>query len=163
MNQILVFELKSIENKTTGTRELFSFKGMVQFDDLVTKSAISGKTEIMKLDEGFNVKVEDLSIKIELFCSRCTKKFAAEVKVPRCERIFLNDKPEKIEDIHDLFLIDKKNLKLDITEMLRQEIVLHLPLNPLCSKSCKGNYGKYTVKNSVLENKPLAALKKLLK
>ncbi|MEK7085982.1 MAG: DUF177 domain-containing protein, partial [Patescibacteria group bacterium] len=62
---------------------------------------------------------------------------------------------------------------IDLGEFLRQEIILHFPLIPVCSKSCKGlcpTCGKDKnkedcdcPKRETEGYKPLAVLKKLIK
>jgi uncharacterized protein len=72
-------------------------------------------------------------------------------------------------------LIDKNKLEIDLTEALRQEIILHFPVVQVCSTRCKGlcpYCGKDRNKESCdckdtqedgQMTKPLANLKSLLK
>lgn len=171
-NEALKFDVAALLTAPTGTRELYSFKGPVVFEDIKTSSEIEGKIEIMRLDDGVNAKVTGVTIKMAFKCTKCLKNFVQEILITMAERQFLLDKPAIIDDPSDLFLIDRKNLDIDLTEVLRQEIILHFPLVPVCSKSCLGicpicgkgrNQAKCGCKDqqTLQENKPLSDLKKL--
>ncbi|EKD49946.1 MAG: hypothetical protein ACD_63C00003G0001, partial [uncultured bacterium] len=54
------------------------------------------------------------------------------------ELLYLNEPSKQMELQKDLSYVDVKNWTLDITEFLRQEIILHFPLIPVCSTRCKG-------------------------
>ncbi len=173
MKQKLIFDVSPLMDLSIGSRELYSFDGDIAFEDLDTKSAVSGKMEIMKIEDGFNAKATDVHVKIEFTCSRCLEKYIEEVFIDMMERQFLMDAPEKIEDPNDVFLVNRKNSDIDLTEPLRQEIILHFPLIPVCSKGCKGicpSCGKNRNRNKcncIIEEpqpvKPLSALKDLFK
>lgn len=138
MNKTLIFDVSPLLDATTGTNERFSFEGPPEFEGIPAKSSVKGKVEIMRIDEGVNARAEDIELKVEFKCSKCLKKFSQTVTVPVANRIFLLEPPKKIEDPNELFLIDKKKRKIDLTEGLRQEIILHFPLIPVCSMGCKG-------------------------
>lgn len=159
-DKILQFEISSLLDSGTGKREIYSFKAPIKFEN--AKSDIIGKVEIMKIDDGVNVKVTDCEIGMRFECKKCLKKFTGKIKIPFAERQFLLENPEKTEDPNDLYLINKKNLTIDLSEMMRQEIILHFPVVPVCSKSCEGLW-KYYKQNEPEENKPLAILKDLIK
>lgn len=173
MKQKLIFDVAPLMDQSVGARELYSFNGEIDFEDLKTKSAVSGNVEIMKIEAGFNAKVTDVHVKVDFDCGRCLKKYVEEVFIDMMERQFLMDSPEEIEDPNDVFLVNKKPSNIDLTEPLRQEIILHFPLIPVCSKGCKGicpNCGKNKNQskcNCIIEgaeaNKPLSALKDLFK
>lgn len=171
-NEALKFNVGSLIESTTGVRDLYSFEGPVSFDGIDTKSIIKGKLELMRIDEGVNVKVSDMEIKLGFCCSKCLKNYIQKILVEMAERQFLLEEPFKIDDPADLFLIDRKSLTIDLTESLRQEIILHFPSIPVCSKSCLGlcpvcgcnrnkEKCKCVVEREAETNKPLSDLKKL--
>lgn len=63
-----------------------------------------------------------LSLPVEFVCARCLKTYGAEVKVPRY--VFTRTVAER--EI------------IDLTESVREDIIIALPLKPLCRKECKG-------------------------
>ncbi len=67
-------------------------------------------------------------------CSRCLAAFPSEVAVEVCE-LFAGPghEPEVDEDSYQV-----RGREIDLEPMLRDAIVLALPLNPVCSLDCKG-------------------------
>jgi uncharacterized protein len=128
MDDILIFNVGPLCKAPTGTSENFSFEDKDS----------SGKVEIMRIKEGFNVKVEDFKTKVEEKCEKCLKSYKQDIEAPFAERFFYIDLPENPQDPNDTFLIDKKNFKINISEMLRQEIILHFPAKSVCCNHCKG-------------------------
>lgn len=171
----LSFKIGSLLDKPTGTSEVYSFDGPVKFEDIAVKSNISGKAEIMRIEEGLNVAVRNSEIKVQFRCERCLKLFTTTVKIKFFEKQFLLRRPSFVEDINDLYLINEKRMTIDLKEALRQEIILHFPINQVCSFRCKGlcpHCGKDRNKricnceDEALEQneiKPFSSLKNLLK
>ncbi|MDD3861355.1 MAG: DUF177 domain-containing protein [Candidatus Gracilibacteria bacterium] len=162
MKNILIFDISKLMERGTGTRDIYSFEGLVSLEGLKFKKAIKGKVEIMKIEEGFNVKVSDFEAKIEMTCDKCLALYGENIKVDFAERIYFLNRPSETIDPEDLFLVDKKHLSVDISEMIRQEIILHFPITPVCSKSCKGLCEIYC-KEEGIHYQPFAKLKELLK
>ena len=67
-------------------------------------------------------------------CSRCLTEFPSEIAVELCE-LFAGPghDPQPEEDFYEVTGTD-----VDLEPMLRDGLVLALPLNPLCSLDCKG-------------------------
>lgn len=172
MEKILIFDISKLLDKTTGTRENYSFGGHVTLEGLQMKHAVKGGVEIMRIEEGFNVRITNFETKVELPCDKCLKLYGQPIKIKSTERIFYLDNPSKIDDPNDLFLVDKKRLTVDISEVLRQEIILHFPSNLVCSNGCEGLCGicgkdknkvKCKCEEASTAYRPLAKLKELLK
>ena len=92
----------------------------------------------MRIEEGVNARLTDVEMLIGGRCDKCLKKIDNKVHIDEMERQFFLHKPSYIEDTNDTFFIDEKTFTIDLTEPLRQEIILHFPLVQVCSKSCKG-------------------------
>lgn len=172
-NSNLKFEVAKLMKASTGTRETYSFQKPVKLEGIKAKSDLQGKLEIMRIEEGLNAKLPEAQLTVELECDKCLKKFDLEINIHEVERQFYFHKPEKIDDPNDIFLVDTKNQKIDISEPLRQEIILHFPEVSVCCLSCKGicahcgkdrNQEECTCEDDIPEkNKPLSALKDLMK
>jgi len=176
-NSSLIFDVAPLMEKPTGTRETYSFEMPLEYEGVNLTSSTSGKVEIMKIEDGFNAKVSDLKVEAEFACDKCLKKIDQEVTIDAVERQYLMTPPEESEqkiDVNDIYLVNKKDQSIDLGEFLRQEIILHFPLIPVCSKSCKGlcpvcgkDRNKKACHCEIVEYKeeykPLAALKDLLK
>lgn len=67
-------------------------------------------------------------------CSRCLTEFPSEVAVDLCE-LFAGPghEPGPDEDAYEV-----RGTEVDLEPMLRDALVLALPLNPVCSLDCKG-------------------------
>lgn len=173
MEDSLIFNLSHIVEKSIGSNETYSFDMPVKYSDINLTSNVVGKVEIMKTEEGFNAKVLDTETNVQLICERCLKEFKQNVQIDEAERLFLMKAPRKTEDPCDLYLVDTKYLTIDLSEMIRQEIILHFPAIPVCSSGCQGicpycgvnrNHQPCDCKpDEADENKPLSALKDLLK
>jgi len=170
----IIFDVSKLIQATTGTSEKYSVETDIELRNLKTKSPFKTKIELMRIEEGFNVAIEGFSIDIELKCGKCLEPYTYGVNVDHAERQFYFDKSQEEEDIADVYLVDTKHQEIDISEMLRQEIILHFPANQVCSDRCKGicqicgkdkNKAKCNCKKeefSPEEQKPLAKLKDLL-
>ncbi len=169
----LTFKVSALMEKGTGAKILYSFDAPAKFENIKTKSNANGKVEVMRLEHGVNVKVCKYNQEVELECSRCLKKFTYTSHFSDVEKIFLINPPARPDDPNDIFLVDKKNQEIDITELIRQEIILHFPMIPVCYTSCKGicflcgadkNKKDCNCKpEEAEENKPFKALKDILK
>ena len=170
----LIFDVSKLMETTIGTREMYSFEIPLDFEGFKTMSSTAGKAEIMRIEDAFNAKIMEVEVALEFTCEHCLKKYSQTIKIPMAERQFLFKAPEKVEDPSDLYLLNSQNSTLDLSEMLRQEIILHFPLIPVCSKSCKGicsvcakNRNEQPCKCEPetirQQNKPLAVLKELFK
>lgn len=162
MNPHLKFDISPLMEASVGTKETYSFEAPLDYHDVKTRSYAKGQVELMRLEEGINVRLLDVELDIELDCVRTLKPFTYHVLIENTDRIFYFDVPKELHDPNDLFLIDKKRLKIDITEFLRQEIILHFPAIPVDYQGSTALLDKYS-KEEELENKPLAGLKDLLK
>ncbi len=78
--------------------------------------------QLQKLDQGEILIDFSLPIKIKLFCSRCLKPFSYSQKL-KFKRIF-RLKPDQAE--------------IKIAEPIKEELLIHLPIKPLCHEDCQG-------------------------
>lgn len=169
----LIFSIGHLLEAPTGRQETYSFEGPVDMEGVAAKSPITGRVQIMRFDEGINAHTTNVEISVAFTCQKCLKNFQKKVQVQSAERQFLLKPPHKKDDPDDIYLIDSKHQKIDLTDMLRQEIILHFPLIPVCSRGCRGicphcggDRNQKTcscTEESEKDNKPLATLKKLIK
>ncbi|MFT8314750.1 MAG: DUF177 domain-containing protein [Clostridium sp.] len=69
---------------------------------------------------------------IQLTCSRCLENFSYKLQLELQER--LTNDPENKDD--ELIFID--NDKLDLIEIVENNIIMSLPIQRLCKENCKG-------------------------
>ena len=76
---------------------------------------------------------------VELTCSRCLGSFTKKLELD-CEAEFVENPKERLdeEDRHEVEVFPLKSGVCDLSEMVRHEVLLSLPMKPLCSQGCKG-------------------------
>jgi uncharacterized metal-binding protein YceD (DUF177 family) len=170
-----VFEIGDLVREEQGTIIRFDFdeENTLEFDEgQKPKSNISAKVALMKVQDGIHVLFEDIQLSLEFNCMKCGLVHEQKIVIPQAERVYYFKKQKEDADSVDFFYVDTKSLTIDISDFLRQEIILHFPTISVCSKSCKGlcskcgtNLNKKTCKcpKDTEREKPLAGLKKLIK
>lgn len=136
---MLTIKIANLLGQPLGAQENYKIEDTeALFDkaDFKLKDSVKCDVNLIHIEGGVTVVITDLRTRLEFTCSRCLKEFQYAVKIPQAERQFLF-KISK-ESQNENFLIDKNKLEVDLKEMIRQEIILHFPIIPLCSKSCKG-------------------------
>ena len=99
---------------------------------------------ILKIDKiGCRILIHGTAgAELYLKCSRCLNEFTYPVDTTFHEEyvpIENNDETEKLETGHrDLDLSFYRNNEIDFAEVMREQVLLTVPLKPLCSSSCRG-------------------------
>ncbi len=105
--------------------------------DIVLRTPFSVKGVATSTGEGVYVQA-NVRGNGKLTCSRCLTSFDMEFQFD-CEGRFVED-PERISpnDENDIetFALDGEFCKLD--EMIQHELLLNIPMKPLCNSGCKG-------------------------
>jgi uncharacterized protein len=105
------------------------------------EGSIEGTAKMIRTTRGVLVQCE-LSAEVKLICSRCLEaflcpiSFTAEdefVPVADVSGDLALSSPEQSEE----FTIDDKNI-VDLGELIRQYVLLNLPMKPLCQPNCPG-------------------------
>ncbi|MBU0667564.1 DUF177 domain-containing protein [Patescibacteria group bacterium] len=158
-----------------GKVESQHFEADLEFDpqEIEVASAVKGEMLLAKVKHEIRAALTNVEVTIKRGCVRCLKSFKQKVKIPVAERSFLDRAPKDKTDLDDIFLINLKDLSIDLYDMIRQEIILHFPLISVCSKSCKGlcphcgaDRNRKTCKCKEVDEgaqKPFKNLKKLIK
>jgi len=136
----LVFKVGQVWSGATGTNVKIPLDVEVEFPGtgINVISPLKGELMLIKLKDEISVILKDASIGVRFKCSRCLKDYDGVIEIPGAEREFLAHRPIVAEDLNDVYLIDMKDLTIDIYEMVRQEIILHFPFFQVCFNSCKG-------------------------
>lgn len=126
-----------------GTLQDLLFSHTYNFEDDLYKTIgeVEFKGKLYKDIDSIIVICDEFSVECQLPCEYCDKSHIIHFKTPRAfERVFYKEIPEehKDEEIQDFFLIDLHKHRIDLTEMVKQEIELHLPLNHACPVNDKG-------------------------
>ncbi len=127
--------------KSTGAVIPFHFEGEIEVEGVELLSPVVADFKFSNTHRSIIIEGElDVSILAE--CVRCLKHFPLSIHFPFQEvytrqDLMLDTKGNLVtedEDIRSIF----EGHNLDLSEFLRQNIILALPSAPLCSPDCKG-------------------------
>lgn len=114
----------------------------VQLDqDLHVDSSLTGHVRMRRVNQGLLVDGW-VDLTIELSCTRCLKNFEQPMHVTFEERFYptvdvVTGVPLPPIDEDDVFPIDEHHL-IDLTEAVRQHVLLDIPMVTLCKEDCAG-------------------------
>lgn len=118
-----------IEDLGPGLKELDRIKGDVTFSNTGSNIVVRGK---------FHTAVE-------LDCGRCLQPYRIELELPIEEELPISGRPPWVEEeVEEEELPEEEKEPLfvdnifDLEELLRQSILVAVPIKPLCSEACKG-------------------------
>lgn len=148
--------------------------GQIQLDDQHLLRVTGGRVRLDRIPSGILVR-GDVEGTVELECSRCLEPF------DETRRVHFEEEFAPSVDIHTgamlprpddelIFSIDQNHI-LDLSEAIRQNVLVSLPINPLCKPDCAGlcsmcggnrNLAPCTCADEEDGNRPFAALRSLL-
>lgn len=92
--------------------------------------------EINKVGHEIFVKVT-FQTKAELLCDRCLESFAVSLE-QTIDLVLTSDEHILDREEEDIYMITKGTTSVDITESIRQNLLLALPVKKVCSTDCRG-------------------------
>jgi uncharacterized protein len=108
---------------------------------------IKEKDPFFQVDENFRVKLKlrklndqrllidfSVPIRLKLNCARCLTEFNYQ-SLLKFQRLYRSDQTDKTDKDDSELITDGK---IDIKKPIKEEIILNLPLKPLCQPDCKG-------------------------
>lgn len=104
-------------------------------------SPIRARLRIEKVGTEVTVK-GNLAAEIALQCSRCLNKFYREVEIP-VDAVYHPAEELKGDEHHEI-AAEELNMdfytgdELDLIDLLKEQVILNIPMKPLCSDLCKG-------------------------
>jgi len=101
--------------------------------DFIDGVAIKYKVDIA---DGDFIVTGSFKAAISLVCDKCGVKYKYQLN-DKFIYILVNEIPEDLTESDDLILIDKTR-KADITEKLRESILISMPFSNKCRADCKG-------------------------
>ena len=102
---------------------------------------VEGKAKLIHSSRGVLVQCK-LNVEVKLICSRCLDTFLCPISFT-AEEEFLpisdvsGDLALSLLEQSEGLTIDNKNI-LDLSELIRQYMLLNLPMKPLCRPDCPG-------------------------
>jgi len=136
----LVFRIAKLWGSPEGTIEKHEIDLPLTFDpkDIDTVSNFEADIMLIKLKSEISAVLSNAEVTVKFSCNRCLKPFKEKIYIESAEREYFSEEPSKYDDITDYYFIDTKAFTIDLTNMIREEIILHFPFIQVCSKSCRG-------------------------
>ncbi len=106
--------------------------------DLKLDEPITAQLMLIRMKNGITVVISDLQTGLAATCARCLDKFSQSIEIASTEAHFYEEPPKKDFDLLEVNFIRTQDMSIDLTEALRQEIILHFPMIPVCSERCRG-------------------------
>ena len=139
---MLIYDIGGLLASPQGTIDRFDVEERVELpdaDDPLLMEPIVFQLELIRLKDEITAHIRHLSTVSQMVCNRCLKSFSSAITIESTERQFWIDLPHHMrDDIDTIYRIDRKHGRIDLNQMIREEILLHFPPIPLCSESCKG-------------------------
>lgn len=117
------------------------FKAPLELDAFKLLAPVEASLRISKVSSELLINGR-VTGSVELECSRCLKNFVKElngnieVVYHPIEELTAEDKHE-VKDT-ELDMDFYKDDELDIDELIKEQVILSIPMKPLCSEACKG-------------------------
>jgi len=113
----------------------------IKYDGLSGVSQVKVDLKIQKADEEYFCQ-GIVRAKVELECMRCLDKYNKDMKFKTgfiiCSEAYHDQLKEEAEDNEEYVFCYGNEIKADISEAIRQAIILAVPMMPLCSEDCAG-------------------------
>ena len=93
---------------------------------------LQGKFLVTRLTEGLLVQTT-LKSELELECAHCLELYMDKLDINTTELYAFHSNPEADTDL----LVPESGI-LDLREMVREEILIAIPISPQCKSGCKG-------------------------
>ncbi len=135
-----------------GTQKSFCINDTVELSgeigaDKNTKATISANLKITNAGK-FMLLTGQMSCTLNPVCCRCLENFELNLSIDITEEFRLKKqsakekrKPGETSTSNDDFFFEYSGSQIDISEALRQNILLNLPSRYLCDSACKGLCG----------------------
>jgi uncharacterized protein len=124
---ILIINISELVNRYRSSKTFeFDLKPEELSDEhLKVLTPINVKGSVKLVNDELIIDIQT-KFSAELNCSRCTSKFIDDYRFEFTEALELKDNQENI------------NEHLDLTELIRDNILINMPTKPMCSQDCKG-------------------------
>jgi uncharacterized protein len=136
--------LKALINVAQLLKEPVGSSQSYDIDGIISEEIegfVEGKAKVIHINRGVLVQCK-LTAEVKLICSRCLDTFLFPISFT-AEEEFLpisdvsGDLAISSVEQSEEFTINSKNI-LDLSELIRQYMLLNLPMKPLCRPDCPG-------------------------
>ena len=133
-----LINVSQLLKEPVGSSQSYDISGTISDE---VEGFVEGKVKVIHISQGVLVQCK-LTAEVKLVCSRCLDTFLCPISFT-AEEEFLpisdvsGDLAPSSQEQSEEFTIDNKNI-LDLSELIRQYILLNLPMKPLCRPDCPG-------------------------
>ncbi len=138
----MIFNVSSLMRVTTGKVNRYKIEnGSLEAEDMFLEH-INGKVTLMKTDCTI-LATCDASAEVNVECARCLTQMVTRLSVHLEEEFtptndITGQRHRASVSVEDpALIIDEKNM-LDLSEVLRQQFRISMPISPLCDLNCRG-------------------------
>ncbi|MBW6431994.1 DUF177 domain-containing protein [Patescibacteria group bacterium] len=126
-------DVKNLAFGAVGETDDFDIdSGKYQITEDFFVTSLKGKIKLTRLEDSILAKFLG-EFNSKLCCDRCLEDYKYSQRFEFSREYFLGGFREDEED-----LLVSKNFEVDITEPIREEILLSLPFKKICEETCKG-------------------------
>lgn len=113
-------------------------------NDLEFASPVRYELHVKKFEDGINL-TGSVTCRLSLSCSRCLEDFQYTVSADIDIDINRKDSHNEADEVElkgeDLDVYFFENNEIDLNPLVYEEVLLNLPMKPLCMEECKGICG----------------------
>lgn len=122
-----------IVNESIGYRHAFEFEfAHVQLEDDLVLDDLKGTVRVSRASKGLLVQAE-FSALTETACGRCLNRFMLPLEIEFSELYTFHSHADE-----DTEVILSSNHRIDLEPLLREYLLLAIPINPVCRPDCQG-------------------------
>ena len=136
------FNVAHLLKEPVGTNRDYIVCSTLESPQETRGSVVQGKARLARVNQGILLDAS-LRVSATCLCSRCLQDFHAllelqlsEVYLPAVD-INTGAALHVSEEAAPFFLLNDRH-ELDITEAIRQSVIVALPMKPLCKENCTG-------------------------
>lgn len=132
-----MIKVSKLSHSPNGTQEPFELSySASDFDGLDLKGGVTASGQLLRVEEGIMMIIEELKATQNTLCARCGKKLTVPIEFSKAEWLFYEEKPLIYDDENEFLYVDKHHWEIQPFEPIRQELVLHSEDIVRCEKAC---------------------------
>ncbi len=131
--EFMNLDVKNLAFGAVGETEFFDLNvSELLLDEGIIAHDLKGKIDLIRLDNSILANIK-LRVSLNLICDRCLDNFNLVLPIEFKVEYFLGGSSED----EDAILISR-DFKINLTEPIREEIILAIPTQRICKESCLG-------------------------
>jgi uncharacterized protein len=133
-----LIDVTQLLKESVGSSRSYDISGMI---DEEVEGFVEGRAKVIRISRGVLIQGR-FDAEVRLVCSRCLNAFLCPIAFTAEEEYLpiadvFGDLGLSSSRESEAFTIDDKNI-LDLGELIRQYVLLNLPMKPLCRPDCPG-------------------------